>query len=67
MTTTKDKRIVYKSQRIELEGNVITFDGKGNKETGELRVYRLHGDIRLFVQALQDFCLDNGYTSYKTV
>lgn len=57
----KDSRITYKKTEINLEGNTIRFDGKGNPEKKELKIYRIFGDIRLFNQAIQDFAIGNGY------
>lgn len=56
----KDNRITYTNQPIEVNGTVVHFDGKLNPETKELRVYKIHGDVTLFDEALQNFCLDNG-------
>ena len=55
----KDTRKVYRNQRIEVNGNVVTFDGKFSPDTNTLKVYRMHGDVRLFDEAIQDFCIGN--------
>lgn len=55
------KKINYKKAAIELEGNVIRFDGTGNPTKKELKVYKVFGDCRLFNQAIQDFAIVNGY------
>lgn len=55
------KIIQYNFQAVKLEGNVINFDGTGNTDTGELKVVRMYGDVSLYAQAVQDFCIDNNY------
>lgn len=57
--TAKDQRKVYKNQRIECDGNVLFFDGKYNPATGILKVYQIHGDVRLHGQAITEFMIDN--------
>lgn len=59
MTVVKDTRKVYTYQEIAVNGTVVHFDGKYNPETDTLKVYRMHGDIRLFNEALMNFCTDN--------
>lgn len=59
----KDKRIVYKNKKIEVDGNVVFFDGKYNPDTDTLKVYRYHGDINLREEAFQGFCIENNYTN----
>ena len=54
-----DTRKTYNNEPIRLQDNVIHFDGKLNPETNELKIYRLRGDIRLFDEAIQNFCIDN--------
>jgi hypothetical protein len=60
-----DKRIVYKMQKIEVNGTIIQFDGKGHPKTKILKIYRYHGDINLSAEAIQNFCIDNGYVEAK--
>ena len=60
MTTTKDTRKVYKNHRIEITGNVITFDGKLNPTSNTLKIYRLNGDVSRFDEAIEQFCTGNG-------
>lgn len=55
----KDNRKVYKQKRIEVDGNVITFDGKYNPDTNTLKIYRMYGDVSLYDQAIMEFCIDN--------
>lgn len=62
----KDNRVAYNNQRIELEGNVVTFNGKYNPATGVLKVYIMRGDVSLFDQAIQGFCIDKGYEKATT-
>lgn len=57
----KDIRKVYNKQAIEVNGTNVHFDGKGNPETKTLKVYRYFGDINLMEEAMQNFCIDNGY------
>lgn len=55
----KDIRKVYNYQKIEVNGNVIFFDGKYNPETNILKIYRLYGNASEFAEAVQNFCIDN--------
>jgi len=57
----KDNRLVYEDQPVAIEDNVIRFDGKGNPDTKTLKIYRYRGDITLRDEAIQQFCLENGY------
>ena len=57
----KDNRITYNDQAVEVNGNTIRFDGKGDPETKTLKVYRYRGDITMRDEAMQNFALDNGY------
>lgn len=61
MTATKDTRKVYNNQQIEVNGTNIKFDGKGAADKSVLKIYRLYGDVGLFQEAIQNFCIDNGY------
>ena len=40
-----DKRVDLKDYRIEHEGIVWTIDGKWDRATKQLKVYRVHGDV----------------------
>ena len=57
----KDTRKVYNKQAIEVNGTNVFFDGKGTPETKTLKVYRYFGDINLMEEAMQNFCIANGY------
>lgn len=57
----KDNRKVFKKQKIEVQGEVVYFDGKGNHETNVLKVYRFYGNITLLEEAFQNFSVVNGY------
>lgn len=59
----KSSQIVYKYHRIETNGNVIFFDGKGDQEKSQVEIYRMYGDVRFFEGAIQDFCIVNGYAT----
>lgn len=63
---TKDNRISYTRERIEINGTGVDFDGKGNPDTKTVKIYNMRGDVRLFGEALQNFCIDNGYTTCIT-
>jgi hypothetical protein len=41
----KDKRIVFKDERVVTDSNTWVFDGKYDPATGKLKVYRVNGDI----------------------
>jgi len=58
-TTTKDNRKVYQNQKIEVNGTNVTFDGKYSPDNNTLKIYRMYGDVRLFEEAIQNFCIDN--------
>lgn len=60
-STKKDTRKIYNDEQIKVNGNVVRFDGKGDPQTKILKVYRYYGDITLQAEALQNFCIDNGY------
>ncbi len=55
--TKKDK--VYKGEKIEVNGSFITFDGKYFAETDCVKFYKMHGDVTLFDEAIQNFCVTN--------
>lgn len=57
----KDGRNVYDNEEIRLEGNIITFKGKGNPKARTLKIYKIYGDVSLFHKAIENFCLANGY------
>ena len=61
MTNAKDNRTAFNGQRIECNGNVVSFDGKWNPTTRTLKVYRYYGDITIMEQAIAEFCIDRGY------
>jgi hypothetical protein len=58
-TTKKDNRKVYKNEKIEVNGTNVTFDGKYSPDSNTLKIYRMHGDVNLFAEAIQNFCIDN--------
>jgi len=55
----KDDRKTYRQERIEVNGTCVHFDGKYSPSANTLRVYRMFGDITLFDEAIQNFCIDN--------
>jgi hypothetical protein len=57
--TTTDNRKVYKNEKIEVNGTIVNFDGKLSIDTNCLKIYRMHGDVNLFDEAIQNFCIDN--------
>jgi len=57
----KDTRVVYTQKEIKCNGNVVSFDGKGDKDAKQLKVYRYYGDITIREEALQGFAIENGY------
>ena len=63
----KDNRIKYENEPIEVNGTIVRFDGKGNPENNKLKIYRMYGDVRLFAEAIQNFCVVNGYTICELV
>lgn len=60
-TKQKDQRVTYNQQEIELEGNVVRFDGKYNPANDTLKVYRYYGDVGVMLQAIEQFCILKGY------
>jgi hypothetical protein len=69
MAKTKDTRVTYRHEPIEVNGTFVHFNGKGNPDTKELRIYEMYGDVKLFSEAVQNFCIDNKYETctIKTV
>jgi len=63
--STSDERIPYNYVPIECNGTTVHFTGKGDRKTSTLKVYQFYGDITLFEQAMQDFCLVNHYNTCK--
>ena len=63
----KDTRITYKTEKMEVNGTFLTFDGKGDVASKELKIYRLYGDINQSAEAIQNFCLENGYERAVTL
>lgn len=57
--TKKDNRTVYNNEKIEVNGTNVTFDGKYSPGNNTLKIYRMHGDVSLFDEAIQNFCIDN--------
>jgi hypothetical protein len=57
--TKKDNRKVYSNEKIEVNGTNVTFDGKHSLDTNTLKVYRMYGDVNLFNEAIQNFCIVN--------
>lgn len=55
MTFTKDKAFSY--EPIEVNGNKVFFDGKFRIAENALSIYRLYGDVTLFNEAIQNFCI----------
>ena len=64
-TAQKDNRKTFNYHPIRLEGNVVYFDGKLDPDKKELKIYRMFGDVRLYDDAIQDFCIENGILSCK--
>lgn len=54
-------QISYNNQIMEANGNVLVFDGEGNKEKKQLEIYRVYGSVEELDEAIQNFALDNGY------
>lgn len=50
----------YRYEKIELEGNVVYFDGYVSKDN-KLYITAYYGTIVLQQQAIQDFCVVHGY------
>lgn len=61
MTATKDTRKVYNQERIAVNGTFVMFDGKGEADKSVVKFYRLYGDVSLFDEAIQNFCVEHGY------
>ena len=59
MTKVKDLRKTFKGERIAVNGTFVSFDGKLDTVKNELRIYQLFGDVSLFDEAIQNFCIDN--------
>ncbi len=55
----KDNRKTYRNKQIEVNGTVVHFDGKFSPATDTLKIYRIYGDVSLFDEAIQNFCIDN--------
>ena len=62
----KDNRKVYQNQKIEVNGTHVTFDGKYSPDDNRLVIYRMYGDVRLFNEAIQNFCIDNKIAKAET-
>ena len=67
MEKKKDTREVYNNEPIEVNGNKVFFDGKLDTEKNELKVYRMRGDVNLFDEALQNFCIEKGINKATTL
>lgn len=65
-TQLKDTRIAYANKKIYLQGNVVSFVGKGDPKTKVLKIYRMFGDVTLFGEAVQQFAIDHGYEKVLT-
>jgi len=57
----KDLRIVYQYQKVAINETFIFFDGKGDKESKTLKVYKLYGNVTYFHEALQSFAIQENY------
>lgn len=66
MKATKDIRKVYTNQKIEVNGTCIHFDGEFDPTTNTLKIYRMHGDVALFGEAIMNFAIDNKIDTIKT-
>lgn len=49
----------FKNEKVEVNGNHITFDGKFSPKENTLTITKLQGDITLFEEAIQGFCISN--------
>lgn len=49
----------YTNEKVEVEGNFITFSGKLNPTTNTLIVDKIEGDVTLHDEAIQNFCITN--------
>ncbi len=58
-TIKKDNRKVYNNEKIEVNGTNVRFDGKYSPDNNTLKIYRMYGDVNLFDEAIQNFCIDN--------
>jgi hypothetical protein len=58
-----ENQISYNNQIMEANGNVLVFDGEGNKQKKQLKIYRVYGSVEELDEAIQNFALDNGYES----
>lgn len=58
-TTKKDNRKVYSNEKIEVNGTIVTFHGKFSPDNNTLKIYRMNGDVSLFDEAIQNFCIQN--------
>ncbi|HET8963758.1 MAG TPA: hypothetical protein VFM99_07670 [Chitinophagales bacterium] len=58
-TTKKDNRKVYNNEKIEVNGTNVTFDGKYYPDNNTIKIYRMYGNVALFDEAIQNFCIDN--------
>lgn len=65
--TKKDNRVVYNYHPINAFGNVWNFDGKGDPEKKELKIYRFFGSITdtHIGEAICGFMIDNDYEKIK--
>ena len=57
----KDIRKVFRKEKIDVAGEVVSFDGKGDPKSKVLKVYRYFGNINLLEEAFQNFSIINGY------
>lgn len=60
----KDNRVVFKDHRLAYEGQVWTINGKADPKTGQLKIYRIEGDVTkpaLLREALQSLADSVGF------
>lgn len=58
---------VYNYAAVIIEGKCIYFDGKGDTDKKELRIYNIYGDASLYSRAIDTVCKFEGYTSHTFV
>lgn len=60
------KETAFKHEPIKVNGNVVNFDGKYRPGTKTLKIYRMYGDIRLYDEAIMNFCIEHHIDKCET-
>lgn len=63
----KDNRKTLKDEKIEVNGTSVTFDGKYDPDTNSLKIYRMHGNVSLFDEAIQNYCIEKKIDKAQTL